>query len=150
MNSKQDVQQSFIYICNTGMLLTSKAKWIMKCKRFVVYFYCFMSSNNCYWATAGGSEGYAYLILHDHLFSCLQFLNIPTSDKVYSLLPHPKHCGDLVWCALTLQCETSSAWLVAWVITGKPYVTSQVVTILELFHHLTLFILYIMKCHVCI
>ena len=115
----------------------------MKCKRFVVWFYCFFSSEICHWSTTEGSEGDAHLNLCDHLFSCLHSLGVflHTLDKVYSLLPHPKHFGDLVWlCAFTI-CKrvVNYARLVAQVVTSKRYVTSHAVTILKLLHDSTLY-----------
>ena len=37
----------------------------------------------------------------DHLLPVIS-VDISASDKVYSLLLHPKHCDDFIWCALTL------------------------------------------------
>ena len=72
-------------------------------ERFVVYFYCF--SDNCCRATAGGNEIDPHLNRHNHSFK--GSLNLWAHSYFKCLLiPHPKHCGDLVWHMLTL-CKRS-------------------------------------------
>ena len=51
--------------------------------------------DNCYQATAGGSDGDAHLNFCNHSFSDSISNSILNSDKVCLLLPHQKHCGDL-------------------------------------------------------
>ena len=72
-------------------------------KRFGVYFYCF--SDNCCRATAGGNGSDPHL--NPTTRSVIPSTNdgsiserIPTSNKICSLIPYLKHCGDLVWCLL--------------------------------------------------
>ena len=55
--------------------------------------------------------------------------------KVYLLLLHPEHFCDLVCCALKSHRLGQTSVLIG-------NVTLQTVTILELIHHLTLFIIY--------
>ena len=84
------------------------------------------------WPCTGGNEGDAHLDLLSHSFSSLIIdlsVHIPTSHKVYSLLPQPKHCGKLVWCMLIL-CERAIGYTARIVVTGKQYVSLQAAAIL--------------------
>ena len=63
-------------------------------ERFVVYFYCF--SNNCCQATAEEMKSiHIWIIMIIRQFKGSLDLWVHSYFK-YSLIPHPKHCGDLV------------------------------------------------------
>ena len=74
---------------NSGMLWFQRQNELQN-GRFVVYFYCFFNSDNCYRAAARGIEGNSHLNLCDHLFSgsswslSILFLWIHTHIYTYS------------------------------------------------------------------
>ena len=111
-----------------------------KFKICVVYFYCF--SDNCCRAVVGGNEIDPHLNHHDHSFKGLLDLWAHSYFNC-SLIPHPKHCGDLVWHMLTLCKKPLPIGYARLVVTRKWHanVTLQAV---ELFHHSILFFIIIL------
>ena len=66
-----------------------------KFKRFTVYFLpsdCWKKRKR---STSESSQSFS-------LTACSISECIPTSNKICTLIPHPKHCDDLVWHMLTL------------------------------------------------
>ena len=90
-----------------------------KFKRFTIYFLpidCWKKRKR---STSESSRSFS-LTAHS-ISEC-----IPTSNKICTLIPHPKHCGDLVWHMLIL-CKRAITQTRA-----RIGVTLQSV---ELFHH---------------
>ena len=78
-------------------------------------------------------------------YSLSGLLDLYASNNICLLIPHPKHCGDLAWCTLTLLPKGHRPSATRLIVTGKLHYTDvnlQAVTILKLFHHSTLFIYY--------